>query len=64
MKREKNMDFVMAVIDDMIETSEMLNIKYGATVALHYIRSERILMRHKVMIGIIDSYISNLCEQL
>jgi hypothetical protein len=58
------MDFVMAVIDDIIETSEMLNIKYGATVALHYIRSERILMRHKVMIEVVDSYISNLCEQL
>lgn len=58
------MDFVMAVIDDMIETSEMLNIKYGATVALHYIRSERILMRHNVMIQIVDSYISTLCETL
>ena len=58
------MDSLLATFNHMSEIAEMLNIKYGATVAVHYMRMQREKMQSDVLASLTDSYISSLCEQL
>lgn len=58
------MDSLLATFDHMSEIAEMLNIKYGAVVAVHYMRMQREKMQSDVLVSLTDGYVAQLCEQL